>query len=54
MFKYFLFIIFIWFIIRIIRFVLSIVLTKNNTSKKENRKRKTGMEIMDADYEEVE
>ena len=54
MLKYLLFIFFIWFIIKIIRFVLRILLTKNNTYKKENRKRKTGMDIMDADYEEVE
>ena len=54
MFKILLFIIFIWVILKITRFLLSIALTKKYSYKKENRKRKTGMEIMDADYEEVE
>ena len=47
-------VLFIWVILKITRFLLSIALTKKYSYKKENRKRKTGMEIMDADYEEVE
>jgi len=48
------FILLIWIIIKISKFISRVHLIKDNLPKKENDNRKSGMDIMDADYEEVE
>ena len=44
----------IWIIVKISKFISVIQLIRKNTPKKENKNPKYGMDIMDADYEEVE
>ena len=54
MIKYLLVVLLIWIIIKISKFILGIHLIRDNLPKKENNNRKSGMDIMDADYEDVE
>ena len=50
----FLFILLIWFITKIIKLFFSIKVSRKHTLKKESKYQNTRMDIMDADYEEVE
>ena len=54
MLKYLFIILLFWVILKISSFVSKIQLFRKNISPKENKNRKSGMDIMDADYEEVE
>ena len=47
-------VVFIWFIYQIKKFISGIQITNGKGSKKGRVSRKSGMNIQDADYEEVE
>ena len=47
-------IVFIWFIYQIKKIILGIQITNGKGSEKDKVIRKSGMDIQDADYEEVE
>ena len=47
-------VVFIWFIYQIKKFISGIQITNGKGSKKGRVSRKSGMDIQDADYEEVE
>ena len=52
--KIFFFFLTIWIIFKITKFILSFQIVRKNIPNKKNDIRKSGMDIMDADYEEVE
>jgi len=54
MLKFLFVILLIWIILKISKLISGIQLIRKKTSKKENMHHKSGMDIMDADYEEVE
>ena len=47
-------VIFIWFIYQIKKFISGMQITNGKSDKKGKMSRKSGMDIQDADYEEVE
>ena len=51
--KILLFIVLLGIIYRINKFILGIQISKSNNRKKENKTRKSKMDIMDGDYEEI-
>ena len=55
LFKLIAFIVSIWFILKIKRFISGIQITSDKSADKQKKKnRKIGMDIQDADYEDVE
>ena len=54
MLKFLFFSLIIWIILKMINFISRIQLIRKNTPKKETKNHKSGMNILDADYEEVE
>ena len=55
LFKLIAFIVTIWFILKIKRFISGIQITSGKSADKQKKKsRKIGMDIQDADYEDVE
>ena len=55
LFKLIAFIVTIWFILKIKRFISGIKITSGkSTDNRKNKSRKIGMDIQDADYEDVE
>ena len=55
LFKLIAFIVSIWFILKIKRFISGIQITSGkSTDKRKKKSRKIGMDIQDADYEDVE
>ena len=55
LFKLIAFIVCIWFILKIKRFISGIHITSGkSTDKRKKKSRKIGMDIQDADYEDVE
>jgi len=54
MIKLLLIILLFWVTLKISNYILKIQFFRKNIPQKDNKNRKSGMDIMDADYEEVE
>ena len=54
MMKILLIIVLLWIVYQLNKFIASIQISKSNNRKKENKTRQSRMDILDADYEEME
>jgi len=54
MMKILLIIVFLWMVYRINKLIAGIQINKSNNRRKENKSRQSEMDILDADYEEME